>query len=120
MNSTVLIDEATCIGCTKCIQVCPVDAIFGASKYLHTVIQDECIGCNLCIPACPVDCISIQESPKEWSKEERLARAQNTRERVQVRKQRLQIVKMPALGSITTLDKKAQIALAIAKAKMKS
>lgn len=54
-----IIDEAVCIGCTKCIQVCPVDAIVGASKMMHTILVDECSGCDLCIPACPVDCISV-------------------------------------------------------------
>jgi electron transport complex protein RnfB len=53
----VEIVEADCIGCTKCIQVCPVDAIVGAAKHMHTVILSECTGCDLCIPACPVDCI---------------------------------------------------------------
>lgn len=53
----VVIDEAACIGCTKCIQVCPVDAIVGAAKRMHTVIPDACTGCDLCLPACPVDCI---------------------------------------------------------------
>lgn len=54
-----LIDEATCIGCTKCIIVCPVDAILGTNKKMHTVIAAECTGCELCIPACPVDCIDL-------------------------------------------------------------
>ena len=54
-----LIDEAECIGCTLCIQVCPVDAILGASKRMHTVIEDECTGCELCPSACPVDCIAL-------------------------------------------------------------
>lgn len=56
-DQVVEIIEADCIGCTKCIQVCPVDAIVGAAKQMHTVILDECTGCDLCIPACPVDCI---------------------------------------------------------------
>jgi electron transport complex protein RnfB len=51
--------EADCIGCTKCIQACPVDAIVGASKLMHTVIADDCTGCELCVPACPVDCIVL-------------------------------------------------------------
>jgi electron transport complex protein RnfB len=55
----VIIREAECIGCTKCIQACPVDAIIGASKRMHTVLADWCTGCNLCIPPCPVDCIDI-------------------------------------------------------------
>jgi electron transport complex protein RnfB len=54
-----LIDEAVCIGCTKCIQACPVDAILGASKRMHTVIASLCTGCELCIPPCPVDCIDL-------------------------------------------------------------
>lgn len=55
--STVIIDEEICIGCTKCITACPVDAIIGGPKKMHTVIPTECTGCDLCIPACPVDCI---------------------------------------------------------------
>jgi len=54
-----LIDEAACIGCAKCLQTCPVDAIIGAAKYLHTVIATECTGCELCLPPCPVDCIDL-------------------------------------------------------------
>jgi electron transport complex protein RnfB len=57
--------EADCIGCTKCIQACPVDAIVGASKLMHTVIADDCTGCELCVPACPVDCIVLLPMPLE-------------------------------------------------------
>jgi electron transport complex protein RnfB len=53
------IREAECIGCTKCIQACPVDAIVGASKLMHTVIAELCTGCELCLPPCPVDCIDL-------------------------------------------------------------
>jgi electron transport complex protein RnfB len=55
-----VIDEAVCIGCTKCIQACPVDAIVGASKLMHTVIASWCTGCERCIPPCPVDCIVLE------------------------------------------------------------
>jgi electron transport complex protein RnfB len=58
-----VIDEPICIGCTKCIQACPVDAIVGASKLMHTVIAGWCTGCELCIPPCPVDCIALAEVP---------------------------------------------------------
>ncbi len=58
-----LIDEAVCIGCTKCIAACPVDAIVGAQKMMHTVIADECSGCELCIAPCPVDCIAMIPTP---------------------------------------------------------
>lgn len=54
------IDESTCIGCTACIRACPVDAIMGAHKLMHTVIQNECTGCGLCVAPCPVDCIHMQ------------------------------------------------------------
>jgi electron transport complex protein RnfB len=58
-REVALIDEEVCIGCTKCIAACPVDAIVGASKMMHTIIADECSGCELCIAPCPVDCISM-------------------------------------------------------------
>jgi electron transport complex protein RnfB len=54
-----VIDEQVCIGCTLCIQACPVDAILGAAKHMHTVIEAECTGCELCVPPCPVDCIDM-------------------------------------------------------------
>lgn len=57
------IREAECIGCTKCIQACPVDAILGAAKLMHTVIVDECTGCDLCVAPCPVDCIEMRPLP---------------------------------------------------------
>ena len=58
-KTVVVIDEQVCIGCTLCIQACPVDAILGAAKQMHTVISSECTGCDLCIPPCPVECIHI-------------------------------------------------------------
>ncbi|MBI1424529.1 MAG: electron transport complex subunit RsxB [Gammaproteobacteria bacterium] len=60
VKTVVEIDEQVCIGCTLCIQACPVDAILGAAKHMHTVLQDECTGCDLCIPVCPVDCIHVK------------------------------------------------------------
>ena len=54
------IDEQECIGCTLCIQACPVDAILGAAKQMHTVISSECTGCELCLPPCPVECIHME------------------------------------------------------------
>lgn len=60
-KSVAFIDEKTCIGCTLCIQACPVDAILGAAKQMHTIIASECTGCELCLPPCPVDCISMVE-----------------------------------------------------------
>lgn len=63
------IREEDCIGCTKCIQACPVDAIIGAQKKMHTVIIDECTGCDLCIEPCPVDCIDllpVEQTMRDW------------------------------------------------------
>jgi electron transport complex protein RnfB len=57
--TVAVIDEQVCIGCTLCIQACPVDAIMGATKQMHTVIASECTGCDLCLPPCPVDCIEM-------------------------------------------------------------
>jgi electron transport complex protein RnfB len=68
-KSVAFIDENTCIGCTLCIQACPVDAIVGAAKQMHTIIKKECTGCELCLAPCPVDCISmlpIQEDITNW------------------------------------------------------
>lgn len=63
------IREDECIGCTKCIQACPVDAILGAAKQMHTVIVDECTGCDLCVEPCPVDCIDmlpVEQTVRDW------------------------------------------------------
>ena len=81
-NLIAIIREETCIGCTKCIDACPVDAIIGAHKYMHTVITDECIGCKLCVVPCPVDCIEMIELPlnealsKQARKQKSIARFQ--------------------------------------------
>ena len=60
VKRVAVIDEQTCIGCTLCIQACPVDAIIGAAKQMHTVVAEECTGCELCLPPCPVDCITME------------------------------------------------------------
>ena len=68
-KSIAIIDEKTCIGCTLCIQACPVDAILGSAKHIHTIIEKECTGCELCLPPCPVDCIEmvpIKETTENW------------------------------------------------------
>ncbi|GMM67978.1 MAG: electron transport complex subunit RsxB [Pseudomonadota bacterium] len=69
VKKVAFIREDECIGCTKCIQACPVDAILGAAKHMHTVITDECTGCDLCVDPCPVDCIDmvpITQTTSTW------------------------------------------------------
>ncbi len=58
-----VVRENECVGCTKCIQACPFDAIMGANKLMHTVMTDFCTGCGLCVPACPFDCIDLVAKP---------------------------------------------------------
>ncbi|WP_266169000.1 RnfABCDGE type electron transport complex subunit B [Dyella subtropica] len=79
--------EADCIGCTKCIQVCPVDAIVGSAKLMHTVIADDCTGCELCVPACPVDCIVLEPMP--MAQVEDITHADSARRHFQRREARL-------------------------------
>lgn len=78
-DKAALIDESRCIGCTRCIEACPVDAIVGAQGLLHTVVEDWCIGCALCPPACPVDCIAMVPARGRWT--EALKRAAAARAR---------------------------------------
>jgi electron transport complex protein RnfB len=84
-----VIDEKTCIGCTLCIRACPVDAIVGAAKLMHTVIAGECTGCELCLPPCPVDCIAMVPSARAPTREEKVAAAARARSRFEARNRRL-------------------------------
>ncbi len=94
-----VIDEARCIGCTICIDACPVDAIIGASKQMHTVIEAFCTGCELCIAPCPVDCISLEPArDPDWTSE----RAQASRDRFEARRARLQRLERERLQRLST------------------
>lgn len=64
-KAVAVIDEKECIGCTLCLQACPVDAILGAAKQMHSIIASECTGCELCLPPCPVECIDMVPIPQE-------------------------------------------------------
>jgi electron transport complex protein RnfB len=65
--AVAVVDEARCIGCVRCIEACPVDAIVGAQGFMHTVVEDWCIGCELCVAPCPVDCIDMLPPQGEWT-----------------------------------------------------
>jgi Na+-translocating ferredoxin:NAD+ oxidoreductase subunit B len=90
-RSVAVIDESWCIGCTLCIAACPTDAILGANKFMHTVIERYCTGCELCLPACPVDCIAMENVTggrtgwQAWSQGE----ADQARQRYEARRKRL-------------------------------
>lgn len=132
------IREADCIGCTKCIQACPVDAIIGAGKLMHTVIPDQCTGCGLCVEPCPTDCIELHllpatQQPEQLPTAERIAQS----DRFRVRRQAHLVRQSPtrtsgAADSVTApshppltqsnpalLDKKAFIAAALARVAQK-
>jgi electron transport complex protein RnfB len=89
-SQRAVIREADCIGCTKCIQVCPTDAILGAAKLMHTVIESECSGCELCLAPCPVDCIDLMAVPAPVDRPAERRRAQYYRRRFDARQARLQ------------------------------
>ncbi len=80
-----VIDESACIGCTLCIQACPVDAIVGGAKRMHVVVAELCTGCELCVPPCPVDCIALVDAGYDWDD----AHASRARVRHQRRDERL-------------------------------
>jgi len=84
------IDESVCIGCALCLEACPVDAIVGAAKRMHTVITEECTGCGWCLPPCPVDCIKMIECGEPWTQQTRRRRADQYRHRHRARQSRLE------------------------------
>jgi len=104
-STVALVDEARCIGCARCIDACPVDAISGAQGFMHTVIAAHCIGCDLCLPPCPVDCIDLVPPPGPWTALD----AKEARQRALSRKKRLRDEKPKA----TLVDRKAVIAAAL-------
>ena len=83
--AVAVIDESRCIGCTLCIDACPVDAIIGASRRMHAVVPSLCSGCELCLAPCPVDCIGMVDAGRSWSADD----ARAARSRYQARGQRL-------------------------------
>jgi Na+-translocating ferredoxin:NAD+ oxidoreductase subunit B len=115
----MFIDEAWCIGCTLCIDACPVDCIVGAPKVMHTIIEDLCTGCELCLPACPVDCIAVEPATPgrtgwdAWSP----AQAEQARQRYAARRERMQRREVPDPPAAAPDPKRAVIDAALQRAR---
>ena len=120
-RSVVWIDENWCIGCTLCIDACPVDAIIGTHKRMHTVIEAECTGCELCLPVCPVDCMLLENVSGEasgwdaWS----ASAAEQARLRYASRQARLS-VPVVAATSLPEMHKQSRVQAALARAKVQT
>ncbi|MFY7698331.1 MAG: electron transport complex subunit RsxB [Legionella sp.] len=106
--SVALINEQSCIGCTKCIQACPVDAIIGATKLMHTVLADECTGCGLCVEPCPVDCIDMVEIPNSHYNKSIARERFNARQIRQLREQHEKQQNYRNKRTLMTLDHSQQ------------
>ncbi len=114
-----VIREAECIGCTKCIQACPADAILGSLNQMHTVIAEECIGCDLCVAPCPVDCIDMIDTEIIPTSSIRQERASHFRKRYQARKIRLQKSTVEKIEQPLLSEKKSYIQAALERARLK-
>jgi Na+-translocating ferredoxin:NAD+ oxidoreductase subunit B len=107
LQKVAVIDEEACIGCTLCIEACPVDAIVGAAGLMHTVIAAECIGCRLCLPPCPVDCIAMIDAGLPLKREERKIRAARARLRFVNRTKRREHERMkPAAPCVSVAERR--------------
>lgn len=121
-RARAVIDEARCIGCKKCINVCPTDAIVGAAKLMHTVISDMCTGCELCLPPCPVDCIAfvpMSKSGERWPdyQNDETARWRRLTERRQLRLARTTPATPAAAKNAERTRMRAEIAAAVARSR---
>lgn len=116
--AAAVIEEPACIGCTLCIEACPVDAIVGAATLMHTVIAAECTGCRWCVPACPVDCISMRETEPQLTHEDRKQRAARYRHRYRARRARLERARAESATAVGE-DKQATIERAMQRARQR-
>lgn len=114
-----VIDEGNCIGCTLCIKACPVDAIVGANKQMHTVLAVACTGCELCLPPCPTDCIRLVPVAAQgdaWP-DYTQAEAERARRRAQARRERLARARVAQGRRKAEQQRRAEIAQAVARVK---
>lgn len=127
-RATAVVDESMCIGCEKCLLACPVDAIVGSKKLMHTVIESECTGCELCIEPCPMDCISLvdiatQRQPENLPDSDYEDQKDYYRDRYQyhkekeIRNKEKQRQVYTNIATAKDMDKKAYIAASLAKYK---
>jgi electron transport complex protein RnfB len=117
-----VIDEAACIGCTLCIQACPVDAIIGAQKRMHAILPSLCSGCELCVAPCPVDCIALAPAPRAWSAADAdAARVRHRARNARVdKRERIANRKKDALAQVATERERRQAAVAAALARARA
>jgi electron transport complex protein RnfB len=108
-DKAALIDEARCIGCARCIEACPVDAIVGAQGWMHTVVEDWCIGCALCPPACPVDCIDMVAPRGAWTQALKRGAALRARSR------RVRLARPPVVAKRTAEERRRILADALSR-----
>lgn len=111
-SAVALIDEPRCIGCTRCIDACPVEAIAGAPECAHTVIALWCTGCERCLAPCPVDCIAMVPAPQPWTKADAVAAKQRAR-----RRRRRLARERDFVSSLTRERRRALVAAALARRK---
>lgn len=130
LPALAVIREAECIGCTKCIQACPVDAIIGSAKLMHAVIAHECTGCGLCVDPCPVDCIELVDLPEPGydatvarqhfhAKQARLLREEQEKQQIYREKRQLAVKTSDAMQDIQAKQDYIRQALARVQAKKK-
>lgn len=115
--AVAVIDESACIGCALCLPACPVDAIVGAPRLMHTVISAECTGCGLCLPPCPVDCITLVATGIPGDRTAQRAAASRLRQRFEAHQQRQAAGAARKRSKAAATRKQAVLARALARAR---